>query len=109
MKKPRTKLAVQAKNSAKRKEPCPIADVAELLSDSWTIRILHELLGGTCGRFCEIERSLEGISTRTLTLKLKTLEKSGIVDKTEEGYCISETGLKLKPVFKEMERFGKHL
>jgi len=55
-------------------QPCPMTKTAQLLSDTWTMLIMHDLLSGS-KRFCELERSLEGISTRTLTLKLKKLEE----------------------------------
>ncbi len=85
---------------------CPIAAVASLLSDAWTMRIIHTLLGGT-SRFCELERALPGISTRTLTLKLKRLEDEGILTKSEDGYTVTKRGTELKKVIKAMEMFGK--
>ncbi len=85
---------------------CPVAAVATLLSDVWTMRIIHNLLGGTM-RFCELERSLEGISTRTLTLKLKHLEAESVIEKTETGYRLTKRGKGLRTVISAMERFGK--
>lgn len=85
---------------------CPVATVATLLSDVWTMRIIHNLLGGTM-RFCELERSLEGISTRTLTLKLKHLETEGVAEKTDAGYRLTKRGAGLRKVISAMERFGK--
>ena len=85
---------------------CPVASVAALLSDAWTMRIIHTLLAGP-SRFCELERSLAGISTRTLTLKLKRLEDEGIVAKSDAGYAVTKRGKQLKKVIKAMETFGK--
>lgn len=59
-------------------------------------------------RFCELERSLEGISTRTLTLKLKRLETEDIVYKKDElHYTLTPMGKKLKKVIEAMESWGK--
>jgi DNA-binding HxlR family transcriptional regulator len=91
------------------KEPCVVSTVAELLSDTWTMRIIHTLLSTKRMRFCELERSLPGISTRTLTIKLKTLVEKDILSKTDEGYSMSMIGKKLRPVIKAMEQFGKQL
>jgi len=91
------------------KDTCPVTKVAKLLSDTWTMLIIHDLLGSKTMRFCELERSLDGISTRTLTLKLKTLEEKSILIKKDDGYSLTKTGLKLAPVVKEMEYFGKKL
>lgn len=88
---------------------CPVTVVAELLSDTWTMLIVHNLIRGKQMRFCELERALLGISTRTLTLKLKKLEDKGLVNKTDDGYHITKTGLKLQPVIQAMEQFGKTL
>lgn len=95
-------------NKAATKE-CPVSAVAEILSDTWTMLIVHNLLKAKTLRFCELERGLEGISTRTLTLKLKALEDDGLVLKSDEGYSMTSLGLKLKPVIKAMEQFGNQL
>jgi DNA-binding HxlR family transcriptional regulator len=86
---------------------CPITRVAELLCDTWTILIIHNLLDSKSLRFCELERALDGISTRTLTLKLKNLESESIIKKTDEGYFITKQGLKIRPIMNAMEKFGK--
>lgn len=86
---------------------CPVAAVAGLLSDVWTMRIIHSVLGMKQVRFCELERGLPGISTRTLTLKLKTLEEKGIFEKTDGGYVATVLGKKLKPVIAAMKKFGE--
>lgn len=91
------------------KKDCPVTAVAGLLSDTWTMLIIHTLLSETQMRFCEIERALLGISTRTLTLKLKTLESRSIVVKTDEGYRLTPFGKTLRPVIRAMEQFGKQL
>ncbi len=87
---------------------CPVAAVAALLSDAWTMRIIHNLLERPM-RFCELERSLEGISTRTLTLKLQKLAEEEILSKTEEGYEMTKRGKGLKKVIRAMEAFGSSL
>jgi DNA-binding HxlR family transcriptional regulator len=91
------------------KKSCPVTDVAQLLSDRWTIVLVHNLLKGGVFRFCELERALTGISTRTLTLKLKHLEDHGIISKSDEGYTITSLGKQLQPVMQAMEQFGKKL
>ena len=69
--------------------------------------IVRELLTGE-KRFCEIERALEGISTRTLTLKLKKLADEGIVEKTGDGtYDATKKGRGLRLIEKAMLNYGK--
>jgi DNA-binding HxlR family transcriptional regulator len=87
---------------------CPIAKVANLLSDSWTMLIIRDVLLGPV-RFCELERSLEGISSRTLTLKLKKLVAEKIIVKDEEShyYSITKKGKNLGKIIEAMHGYGK--
>lgn len=95
------------KGNVKTKGSCPTAKAAALLSDIWTMLIVRDLLRGE-RRFCDLERSLEGISTRTLTLKLRTLEKEGIIQKAKSGaYSATKKGTALEDIQKAMERYGK--
>ncbi len=84
---------------------CPITKVAKLLSDTWTMLVMHALLSGP-KRFCDLERELQGISTRTLTLKLKRLAEEGLVAKTSTGaYSATERGRGLKLIENAMKKY----
>ncbi|MBI5004227.1 helix-turn-helix transcriptional regulator [Candidatus Kaiserbacteria bacterium] len=84
---------------------CPITTVATLLSDTWTILIVHNLIEGP-KRFCELERSLDGISSRTLTLKLARLSREGMVKKTKDGvYTATEKGRGIRIIENAMRRY----
>ena len=86
---------------------CWVEKTAKLLSDPWTMLIMRDLLGGD-KRFCELERSLEGISTRTLTLKLKKLEEEKMVKKGKDGaYGATEKGKGLRTVEAAMRKYGE--
>ena len=58
-------------------------------------------------RFSELTESLSGISTRTLTLKLKRLEELGIITRDDPRYLITTKGKKLDPILREMSAYGK--
>lgn len=86
---------------------CPVSQVVMVLSDTWTMLILHYLFEGP-KRFCDLERSLEGISTRTLTLKLSKLIDDQMVLKDTNGqYTLTQKGKGLKVVEKAMIRYQK--
>lgn len=86
---------------------CPTAKTASLMSDPWTMLVVRDILRGP-KRFCDLERSLSGISTRTLTAKLKHLEKSRIIRKNIKGfYEPTKKGRALQPIQRAMERYGK--
>ncbi len=86
---------------------CPITKVVQLLSDSWTMLILYQLNHGA-KRFCELERALFGISTRTLTIKLKKLLDDGLIANDENGdYSTTKQGKGLKLIENAMRRYEK--
>lgn len=90
------------------KHLCPVQKLALLLSDAWTMLIIRDLLLSE-KRFCELEKSLEGISTRTLTLKLTKLTEEHIVQKKDNSYSLTKKGLTLREVIHAMEKVGKGL
>ena len=92
----------------KEHNDCPIAKVATLLSDPWTMLIIRDLLKGPM-RFSDLERSLVGISTRTLTSKIKNLEEEGVIKKEDNQYSITKKGSKLERIIDAMSDYGKHL
>jgi DNA-binding HxlR family transcriptional regulator len=91
---------------AHSKETCPIAVVATLLSDTWTMLIIRDLLKSKM-RFSELERSLVGISSRTLTAKLKNLEEAQVIEKDDTHYTITKQGSQLGKVIDAMAAYGK--
>lgn len=81
--------------------------VIELLSDSWTMRVMHALLEGQ-KRFSELERELAGISTRTLTNKLRNLEAAGLAAKTTTGaYAATAKGKGLRGIERAMRHYSE--
>jgi DNA-binding HxlR family transcriptional regulator len=86
---------------------CPITRVASLLSDTWTMLIMHALTDGP-KRFCELETALPGISTRTLTLKLQKLSDEGLLQKKISGvYEATEKGSGLKIIERAMRKYSE--
>lgn len=86
---------------------CPITRVAALLSDTWTMLIMHALTTGP-KRFNELETELTGISTRTLCLKLQKLTEGGLVEKTDTGsYQATRKGAGLKIIEKAMMKYSE--
>ena len=59
---------------------CPVCRTADIVCGKWTMLIIRDLAEGSC-RFCELERSLEGISPRTLSLRLRGLEEEGVLER----------------------------
>ena len=53
---------------------CPIETTLKMLGCKWKVLIIRELLTGT-KRFCELKKSVTGITQKVLTSKLRELEE----------------------------------
>jgi DNA-binding HxlR family transcriptional regulator len=62
-------------------EDCPLREVLALIGDKWSTQVLVQLGDGP-RRFTELERSIEGVSRRMLTLSLRGLERNGLITRT---------------------------
>lgn len=83
-----------------------------MVCGKWTLLVIRDLAEGS-SRFCELERSLEGISPRTLSLRLRALEEEGIVERhtfpevpPRVEYALTEKGEALVPLVEDMRRYG---
>ena len=93
-------------------ESCPVCRTADIVCGKWTLLLVRELAEG-CSRFCELERSLTGISPRTLSLRLRALEEEGIVARStfpavppRVEYALTEKGRALVPIIDSMRTYG---
>src|SRR5689334_25447418 len=93
--------------------PCPVGCCAEIISGKWTLLLIRDLADGS-QRFCELERSLDGISPRTLSLRLRALEDQGIVERRtypevppRVEYALTEKGSALVPLIEDMRTYGR--
>lgn len=91
---------------------CPVARTAEIIGNKWTPLIVRDLADGR-KRFSELERSLTGISPKTLSERLKRLEEAVVVQRTcfaevppRVEYALTEKGFALLPVIDSMRDFG---
>lgn len=92
---------------------CPVARTAELIGNKWTPLIIRDLVKGE-KRFSELERSLRGISPKTLSERLKKLEDASVVTRKcfaevppRVEYTLTDKGVALLPVIESMRSYGK--
>jgi DNA-binding HxlR family transcriptional regulator len=92
---------------------CPVCRTAEIVCGKWTLLVIRDLAEGR-SRFCELERSLRGISPRTLSLRLRALEEEGIVKRQtypevppRVEYALTEKGRALVPLVEDMRAYGR--
>jgi DNA-binding HxlR family transcriptional regulator len=106
-------LALPESMSAISNSRCPVCRTAEVISGKWTLLVIRDLAAGS-SRFCELERSLEGISPRTLSLRLRALEEQDIVERRtypevppRVEYALTEKGRALVPLIEDMRSYGR--
>lgn len=94
-------------------EDCAVARTLKIIGSKWTMMILHNMFEGK-KRFGELQRSLNGISPKTLSQRLQELEEDGIVTKKvfaeiplHVEYKLTEKGLSLKKIFKDLAEWGR--
>jgi DNA-binding HxlR family transcriptional regulator len=92
---------------------CPVCRTAEIVCGKWTLLVIRDLADGR-SRFCELERSLAGISPRTLSLRLRALEEAGIVERQtfpevppRVEYVLTDKGRALAPLIEDMRTYGR--
>jgi DNA-binding HxlR family transcriptional regulator len=90
---------------------CGITKTLTVIGGKWTVLIIRDLLEGP-RRFGELERSLTGISPRTLTERLKELESEGLILRDCGGghhpvYALTERGRSLQLILDQMRSWGQ--
>ena len=96
-----------------KKEPCGVEKTLKIIGTKWTILIIRGLCEGT-KRFGALQRSLTGISPRTLALRLKQLENEGIVKRKvfqeiplHVEYSLTPKGNSLRAIIGKMREWGE--
>ena len=91
---------------------CPIEAAIDVIGGKWKAPILYHLQSET-KRFNELSRLLPGVTQRMLTRQLRELESDQIVHRKvfaevppKVEYSITEFGLTLVPVLKEIQVWG---
>src|ERR1700722_16746566 len=74
-------IAVPNEAQEEEASACPIGEVLDHIAGKWSIGIIVAAAAGPI-RFTELERTVEGISRRMLTLNLRKLERDGLLVRT---------------------------
>lgn len=87
---------------------CGIRDVLDRVGDKWSVLVVVELASGP-RRFRELQRAIDGISQRMLTLTVRRLERDGLVLRTvyptvpaQVDYRLTGTGASLTHLVKAL-------
>ena len=91
---------------------CPVATTVSLIGSKWKLLIMRNLLARPW-RFNELQKSIDGISQKSLTEALRSMVADGIVIRKaypevppRVEYSLTELGESMRPIIKAMENWG---
>ncbi|MGD9634911.1 MAG: winged helix-turn-helix transcriptional regulator [Pirellulales bacterium] len=102
---------------SKKRSPCPIAGVLDILGDRWTLLVVRDLFCGK-SQYKDFAASPEKIATNILADRLQRLVKHGLVERYappqslagRDAYRLTKKGESLLPVVESMKEWGlKHI
>lgn len=76
---------------------CELRDLLDRLADKWSLLVI-ELLGAGTRRFSELDREIDVISQRMLTVTLRNLERDGLVRRTVHPVVPPRVDYELTPL-----------
>ena len=92
---------------------CPVDNTFKIIGKKFTLHILRNItmLGQT--RFNQFLESVEGINPKTLSVRLREMERNGLISRKIHPetpirieYSITEKGKALKPIVEQMAAFS---
>jgi DNA-binding HxlR family transcriptional regulator len=102
------------RKSGQVQSPCAIGGLLELLTRPWTMHILWALSHNGPMRFGVLKRQVEGISSRVLTERLRTLEDARFIFRHYEPtippavtYGITERMKDIEKVLAQLEGLSR--
>ncbi len=83
-----------------------IAEIIELLSKKWVMRIIWELRSQTL-TFRELQEACDGLSPSVLNNRLKLLQEAQLIQKgSTKGYSMTKIGEELLEVYKPLKQWA---
>jgi DNA-binding HxlR family transcriptional regulator len=91
---------------------CPVAHALDVVGDRWALLVALRLMQGP-KRYTDLAEGLPGIGTNILAARLRDLERAGVITKktlpppaASRVYELTDYGLELKPVIRELALWG---
>lgn len=91
---------------------CPVSATLKVIGGKWKPLILY-FISVDVNRFGQLQRMIPGCSKRMMTTQLRELEKDGIINRKVFAqvppkviYSLTERGESLRPIFKELSKWG---
>jgi len=97
-------------------EDCTVFRTAGLIGKKWSLSVILSIFKGESHekRYSDVKRDLDLITPKVLSLRLKELEKEGILFKRIDSseavaktfYSLTESGKELVKVIQEIKKWG---
>ena len=91
---------------------CGVARALDLIGERWALLVVRELVLGP-KRFTDLRQGLPGIATNVLSVRLRQLERDGVVTRRllpppapAQIYQLTELGRELVPIMLALGRWG---
>src|ERR687885_1766795 len=99
-----------------KNESCPIENTFKIIGKKFTVLILRNMINGKQNRFNQLLNSIEQANPKTLTIRLREMEKSGLIRRkvyyhetpVRMEYYPTEKGLALQPILDMMAGYSMH-
>ena len=93
---------------------CPIENTFKIIGKKFTVLILRNMINGKQNRFNQLLNSIEQSNPKTLTIRLREMEKSGLIRRKVNyheipvriEYYPTEKGLALQPILDMMAAYS---
>ncbi|HZA69106.1 MAG TPA: helix-turn-helix domain-containing protein [Nitrososphaeraceae archaeon] len=92
---------------------CPIDNSLKIIGKKFTMHILRNMILLKQNRFNQFLESIEGINTKTLSVRLREMEEEGLINRAvisnrpvQTEYSITEKGKTLEPVLELLAQFS---
>ena len=92
---------------------CPVDNTFKIVGKKFTIHILRNMILLNQTRFSQFLESIEGINPKTLSVRLREMEKSNIIKRKvypdtpiRIEYTVTEKGEALKSIIMQMAAFS---
>ena len=92
---------------------CPIDNSLKIFGQKYALHIIRNLLLLKQSKFGQFLKSIEGINSKTLSIRLRELEDSGLIKRTiipgrpvHTQYSLTEKGMALEPILSQLVLFS---
>ncbi len=92
---------------------CPVDNSLKIFGQKYALHIVRNMLVLKQRRFGQFLKSIEGINTKTLSIRLHELENSGVIKRTiinsrppQTEYSLTDKGMALEPILADIATFS---